>query len=845
MKLQPKTFFRAANNVNLTNMLKILALQVDKNSKPHIRRCLLTDMMYYLCNDFDISKSLDGVWSVRKKGRNMNSIYNDFFKKQTDCNININVSAIVGENGSGKSTIVDLILRMINNCSIKYDMKADNGKLEYVDGVYANLFYMNGDTIYCISMAGIIDSINVKGIAKIEKDEISPIETELSTEDIKNKCFFYTLVSNYSHYAYNTKDYIDEWNDQTNEDSCWLKWMFHKNDGYQTPLTLHPFRDQGTIDIEREKDLSSQRLLYFFIAYAKKQQKRGGVFENIKGKYPKFLNLRKVEKSKLQEETILNFICNVRDVSLLDNQIELVRSLHDTGGKLTREQQSFFDLQIILPLQDLAYKVIGMANPHNGNRERDNYPFFSQMKDWLKEKNKEYLKDDKTRLLSDDNDIKRLLRELELLCSKSENAELNSKIQEVSDALKGFEILNLCQIQRLELVDDICDFWNGKGKGKDLLGDIKPLGITPEILTKRYEDLSLSERGYHYIIYKTIDIFETYPTYQFPFWIRRNVAIVFDASVAGKGSKMALDNALAQLMKDVNEKKTHITLKLRQTLYYLKNTICDKQDDYEKEGRKIKDIKGVCLSSEKLSLLFKDTDERDFERLPPPIYERHLYFEAEDGSLVDMDTFSSGEKQLLNTHSAIVYHLQNLYSVFKDEERLKFSHVNIILEEIELYFHPEYQRAYINSLIDLISLSGIDDNIHDVNLIMVTHSPFILSDIPKNNVLFLKEGLPVTDMQENTFGANIHTLLQNAFFLKGVTIGDFARDKINRLFGKLHDDEITEEVYQEIQLVSEPFIKSQLLKMYNERHPHHQMKDMEKKIEELKQLIAQVENDKN
>lgn len=825
-------------------MLKILALQVDKNCKQHIRKCLFPGIMYYLCNDYEITKSLNGVWSVCQKEKKMKYIGDNFFKIQTDCNININVTAIVGENGSGKSTIIDLILRMINNCSIKYDMKAEKGKLEYVDGLYADLFYMNGNIIYCISMAGVIDSINVKAIAKIEKDIISPIEIELSTENFK-KNFFYTLVSNYSHYAYNTKDYLEEWNDQTNEDSCWLKWLFHKNDGYQTPLTLHPFRDQGTIDIEREKDLSSQRLLHFFISYAKKQQKREGVFKNIKGKFPKFLNLRKVEKSKLQEDTILNYICNVRDVSLLDNQIELVRGLHDTGGRLTHEQQSFFDLQIILPLQDLAYKVIGLPDPHNGNRMGRNNLFFSYMKDWLKEKNKEYIYDDKTRLLSDDNDVKRLLRELELLRSKSEDAELKSKIQEICDALKGYDILNLCQIQRLELIDDICDFWNGRGKGKELLGDIEPLGITPEVVTKRYGELDFSERGYHYIIYKTIDIFETYPTYQFPLWIRRNVAMVFDTMVAAKSSKIALDNALIHLMKDVNEEKTHITLKLRQTLYYLKNTICDKQDDYEKEGIIIKDIKGVCLLAEKLNLLFKDSDERDFEKLPPPIYERHLYFETEDGSLVDMDTFSSGEKQLLNTQSAIVYHLQNLHSIFKDEERLRFSHVNIILEEIELYFHPEYQRAYINNLIDLISFSGIDDNIHDVNLMMVTHSPFILSDIPKNNVLFLKGGLPTTEMQENTFGANIHTLLQNAFFLNGVTIGDFARNKINRLFGKLHDDEISEEVYQEILLVSEPFIKSQLLKMYNERNPHHLMKDLEKRIARIEKLLTQLEDDKN
>ena len=132
-----------------------------------------------------------------------------------------------------------------------------------------------------------------------------------------------------------------------------------------------------------------------------------------------------------------------------------------------------------------------------------------------------------------------------------------------------------------------------------------------------------------------------------------------------------------------------------------------------------------------------------------------------------------------------------------------------------------------------------------MNILIVTHSPFILSDVPKNNVLFLKDGRSVTDMQENTFGANIHTMLQNAFFLNGVTIGDFARDKINQLFGRLHNDDITEEVYQEILLVSEPFIKSQLLKMYNERYPHHQMKEMEARLAILEKSLGKGNDDKN
>ena len=45
-----------------------------------------------------------------------NEAYNDFSFYDAE-NLKVSVSAIVGKNGSGKSSIVDLLIRMINNLS--------------------------------------------------------------------------------------------------------------------------------------------------------------------------------------------------------------------------------------------------------------------------------------------------------------------------------------------------------------------------------------------------------------------------------------------------------------------------------------------------------------------------------------------------------------------------------------------------------------------------------------------------------------------------------------------------------------------------------------------------------
>lgn len=74
--------------------------------------------------------------------------------------------------------------------------------------------------------------------------------------------FFYTIAVNYSLYAYNSNDIKSE--------GDWLPGLFHKNDGYQTPLVLNPFRKDGNIDINNENHLVKARLIANLLAYGGK-----------------------------------------------------------------------------------------------------------------------------------------------------------------------------------------------------------------------------------------------------------------------------------------------------------------------------------------------------------------------------------------------------------------------------------------------------------------------------------------------------------------------------------------------------------------------------------------------
>jgi len=105
-----------------------------------------------------------------------------------------------------------------------------------------------------------------------------------------------------------------------------------------------------------------------------------------------------------------------------------------------------------------------------------------------------------------------------------------------------------------------------------------------------------------------------------------------------------------------------------------------------------------------------------------------------------------------------------------------------------MYYHPEWQRKYIYDLIDYTSKINPENlrQIEGINVTFLTHSPFILSDIPTNNLIRLKDGKPYLINEPNTFGANIHELLKHSFFFEHGVMGEFAKNKVEEIILKLN-----------------------------------------------------------
>jgi len=348
-----------------------------------------------------------------------------------------------------------------------------------------------------------------------------------------------------------------------------------------------------------------------------------------------------------------------------------------------------------------------------------------------------------------------------------------------------------------------------------------------------------------------------YHKYLIDYFIRKFYKIVDTYDGYKDIDKSAIANESANYIEAVykhyKKDKSHVTFKLKQVVNYFKNQIKFKSKGadfwkFEEKGHLI----SVTGMKQFCSISKKDNYQKITEKLPPAIFDIDFIFsETENGaalikqhengqiSIEDIPRFgrlSSGEKQLIHSVQTLLYHVSNLNSIEKiANERIEYSNVNIIFDEIELYFHPDLQRRFIDYLVASIERLK-PSKVKGINILFATHSPFILSDIPSSNVLRLINGKPQKQSQQ-TFAANIYDLLKDDFFLSEGVIGEFAKNKIQKTLKK---EEITKEDVEVLELIGDPLLRRIALEKAYEK-----MKDTSLIEAQIRKLQKQLNQDDN
>ena len=226
---------------------------------------------------------------------------------------------------------------------------------------------------------------------------------------------------------------------------------------------------------------------------------------------------------------------------------------------------------------------------------------------------------------------------------------------------------------------------------------------------------------------------------------------------------------------------------------------------------------------------------------------------------------SSGEYALFNLFARIYHGAQSITnpSLMDSRDVNLPETIYLLLDEPDSSFHLQWEKEMIKLLVENIAAvfvckRGRKKYIPKIQIVYTTHSPVSLSDIPNYNVnYFRKEGngrLVVLDEKlrpQNSFGANIHVLIRDSFFLQNGLVGDFVAKKINQVIrllnneANLNNEEIS--VIQSIlDIIDEPLLKVKMEEMFNEKlqkQGNHDIaisrlevlkKDIERKINKIK-----------
>lgn len=661
--------------------------------------------------------------------------------------VHVNLCAIVGKNGSGKSSLIELILRLLNNTAYALRAGIDNNgsyQLHFVDSIFARMYMERPDgKIVCIEQNDRNLKLSKSGDSNLlfnyhylggEQEGPFAKRKKLEESDCKQllSSLFYTIMVDYSAYGFNIDNYRAEWIEREKEDiksdrklsdeeRCWIGSLFHKNDAYQTPIVINPFRTRGNIDYNRERGLLNERL---FLLLMDNDKVISGILDN-KAPY--------------------SFI--------FSKEAEYLPETND-GSKFS------------------CKKIVDVLGEYGID-------------------------------------------------------ETGEKLDEISRNIIGY--------------------WE-RCLGFRLVEDIDKLDVEK---TKDQDKIS----ALNYLVYKTIKSAYNYSQYH-----------AYQSSI---GSNKDLDKLVKSLYCD----DTHITLKLRRAIallifgHYGTDMILGSDEMNVSEIRLEKFKKGMADSLveqkeriEKLRTLwpvenpytYKDFEALELkprgdwkreELLPSPSLFTALKLKLEDGSFLLFDTLSSGEKQIIYTLGTTVYQLHHLNSV--DSKKIQYPCVNIIFDEIELYYHPAYQKGLIKRMLNVIENMELG-TVEHINMIFATHSPFILSDIPRDRILYLKEGNDVSDEVEvNPFGANINDVLCQSFFLDKGFMGDYIQGRLVDLIDYMTNPKRTNDTYWRknaeklIMAIGDPLLRDQLTDLYLNMRFGKSKRAM---IEWLKRKIEELEN---
>lgn len=247
-----------------------------------------------------------------------------------------------------------------------------------------------------------------------------------------------------------------------------------------------------------------------------------------------------------------------------------------------------------------------------------------------------------------------------------------------------------------------------------------------------------------------------------------------------------------------------------------------------------------------------------------PIFIASRYFDLRYAHYYDGDTIlSSGEKAMLDMYSRIY---DTLITKHQHDSNYRWPTL-FVFDEAEIGFHPEWQRQYVKNITvfmeDMARQGSALNreyyrNAPDMRyqIILTSHSPVILSDVPRECAVMLRRGEDgvtrnVSGDRQQTFGTNIFELYRDSFFMEGGVVGEFAQDYIHRLSEEIDELQNTdaaevESLRKRIDLIGDRNIREYLIEQLEPKMVREALiEDYQQRIRHYQQQIERLQHEQD
>lgn len=181
---------------------------------------------------------------------------------------------------------------------------------------------------------------------------------------------------------------------------------------------------------------------------------------------------------------------------------------------------------------------------------------------------------------------------------------------------------------------------------------------------------------------------------------------------------------------------------------------------------------------------------------------------------------SEGEEAFLRLFSGV---MQCVEGMSKEDSNVYGTRI-LLLDEPDLSMHPEWSRRFLKDLTKMLSVARGKERAA-YQIIVSTHSPFMISDVLKENVLCLRWEQESGTIRVHPSGygllSNIHDIMADTFFLSS-PFGELGNDIFEKIVRKIKELESAEDpqlpaVLAYISEIGDSFIWSQVNSMLRDK----------------------------